>query len=104
VVKTVQVSYLLFDANGTPTRARAAVGFIQQDWGQLDSGYQRGQNPTSRTEPRKTWLVEAGQSLHLIAHREYGHVRHWRHIADSNNILNPLDLQPGQILVLPPLP
>jgi nucleoid-associated protein YgaU len=105
VITKVVISYLLFDGDGTPTRARAAVDFIQQDWQQLDSGYTGlGQNPTSRTEPRKTWLVEQGQSLHLIAYEEYGHVRHWRHIADSNKILNPLDLQPGQVLVLPPLP
>lgn len=98
VVTEVEVTYMLFDVDGTPVRAKAKVGFLQHD--EYDNP---PQNPTTRTEPRKTWVVQQGDTVHQIATYEYGHPSHWRHIADSNNLLNPLALQPGQVLVLPPL-
>lgn len=99
VITDVEISFIMFDPDGKPVRATAAVGFME--W--VSDKANQPQNPTTRTEPRKTWIVQHGQTLHQIAYAEYGHPGHWRHIADSNNLLNPLKLQPGQILVLPPI-
>jgi|GEM_PF-230481 len=98
VVESVSISYTMFDTDGTPVRATAETGFLE--WVEEKTA----QNPTTRTEPRKTWIVQQGQTLHQIAQAEYGHPGYWRHLADSNDLLNPLTLQPGQVLILPPLP
>lgn len=99
VITDVEVNFIMFDPNGKPVRATANVGFLE--WAEAPPS---SQNPTTRTEPRKTWVVQQGQTLHDIAYAEYGHPSHWRHLADSNNLLNPLKIQPGQVLILPPLP
>lgn len=99
VITDVEISFIMFDPDGKPVRATAKVGFLEYTPPPLGST-----NPTTRTEPRKTWIVQAGQDLHDIAYAEYGHPSHWRHLADSNNLLNPLKITPGQVLILPPLP
>ena len=98
VVTQVKVRYKLFYPNGTPARAEANVDFLQYDW--EDDGYQ---NPTTRTEARKTYRVQQGERLDMIANAQYGHPSHWRYLAEVNHLLDPLDLQPGQILLIPPL-
>lgn len=100
VVTKVEVQFTLFYADGTPARAKAKVSFLQFDSSDDQSG---PTNPTTRTEVRRTHIVQAGERLDMIAYQEYGHPSHWRHIAEANQILDPLDLQPGQILALPPL-
>lgn len=101
VVDSVTITYSLFLPDGTPVRATAKVGFKQHD----DSDdRQRSQNPTTRTEARKTRIVQAGDRLDLIAHQEYGQAAHWRFLAEANGLLDPRALKPGQILSIPPLP
>jgi len=101
VVEEVSVSYTLFDPDGTPVRADATVKFVQQD----DSDdFLRGQNPTTRTEARKTRVVEQGERLDLIAFQEYGSAANWRFLAEVNGLDDPRILEPGTVLVIPPLP
>ncbi len=95
-LRSCNVTYKLFKPDGTPIRAEAQVSFEIVG---LEDG---SQNPTTRTEARKTWIVREGERLDWIAYREYGNAAHWRHIAEANGIANPFDLQPGQILRLPP--
>ena len=101
VVIKVEVQFTLFYADGTPARAKASVSFMQYDPSDDRSGLT---NPTSRTEARRTHVVQLGERLDNIAHAEYGHPAHWRHIAQANGLLDPFDLRPGQVLALPPLP
>jgi nucleoid-associated protein YgaU len=101
VITKVEISFVMFLADGTPVRARTKVDFIQLD--PLDDR-QGSTNPTSRTIPKKTRQVEMGERLDLIAYQEYGHSQHWRYLAEVNKIEDPKDLFPGQILVIPPLP
>jgi nucleoid-associated protein YgaU len=61
------------------------------------------QNPTSRSDPRKTYIAHSGQRLDQIAYEEYNDARHWRLLAESNNMDNPFSLSDGQILVVHPL-
>lgn len=101
VVKKVVIDYTLFDPDGTPIRASADIDFLQDD----DSDdYAGSTNPTTRTEARKTHIVRQGERLDMIAYREYGAPQHWRHLAQANGLRDPRALQPGQILILPPLP
>lgn len=101
VVTQVTVSYTLFDPDGTPIRAEATVNLKQQDDSDDFPGFT---NPTTRTEARKTRLVQEGDRLDLIAYQEYGAVGHWRHLAEANGLEDPRALQAGQILIIPPLP
>lgn len=100
VVEKVTVEYTLFDPDGTPIRASASIELKQQD---DRDDYAGSTNPTTRTEARKTHIVQQGDRLDLIAYREYGSPGHWRHLAQANGLHDPRDLRPGQIIVLPPL-
>ncbi|MBA3533212.1 MAG: LysM peptidoglycan-binding domain-containing protein [Ardenticatenales bacterium] len=98
LLSSLKVSYTLFLPDGTPIRAKADVSFEQI------SKETPGQNPTSRSEARKTWLVVEGETLDWIAYKEFGDPAKWRHIAETNNLKNPRTLRPGQLLKIVPLP
>jgi nucleoid-associated protein YgaU len=97
-VTKVSQTYNLFLQDGTPVRATVKVSFQQ-----ANNEVIAPQNPTSRTPPRKVWVVTAGETLDWIAYREYGDAEAWRHIAETNHLANPRDLRPGQVLTLLPL-
>jgi hypothetical protein len=99
-VPSVSVTFSMFLGNGTPIRAEAKLTLKQYQ----DETLFAAQNPTSRSEARKTRVVIDGETLDWIAYQEYGDPRHWRHIAATNNLADPLALRPGQILRLVPLP
>jgi nucleoid-associated protein YgaU len=98
-VPSVSVTFTMFLGNGTPVRAEAQLTLKQYK----DEALFKAQNPTSRSEARKTWIVEAGQTIDWIAYQEYGDASKWRHIAETNRLANPLDLRPGQVLRLTPI-
>jgi nucleoid-associated protein YgaU len=99
---SVDVTYNLFMPNGTPIRSEMTVAFEEQaSMEELDRLWQ---NPTSRSEARKTWVVREGDRLDYIAYQEYKDSSRWRHIAETNGIEDPFNLRPGQILKLVPLP
>jgi nucleoid-associated protein YgaU len=98
VITKITQKFTMFKADGTPVRAEVSVTFkqVEQKPGR--------QNPTTRSETRKIWVVHEGETLDWIAYQEYGDPAHWRHIAETNSLDNPRDLQPGQVLKLVPLP
>jgi len=49
----------------------------------------------------KRWTVREGDSLWLIAGRQYGDPAQWRFIAEANSIEDPRYLEPGQELIIP---
>ncbi len=98
VITKLAEKFLMFKSDGTPLRAEVTVTFKQV------AEATSGQNPTTRTEPRKIWVVHEGQTLDWIAYQEYGDPAQWRHIAETNDLADPLDIRPGQVLKLVPLP
>jgi nucleoid-associated protein YgaU len=97
VIKQITQNFTMFKPDGTPVRANVDVTFSETELGK------KGQNPTTRSESRKIWVVHEGQTLDWIAYREYGDPACWRHIAETNDLADPLDLRPGQVLKLTPL-
>ncbi|AOS64296.1 CIS tube protein [Actinoalloteichus hymeniacidonis] len=96
VLTSFSVEYSLFDVDGTPLRASCSLGIEEA------SGETPLQNPTSGGEDaRRTHLVVAGDSLPLLAFREYGVATAWRIIAQANEIDDPMELRPGSELLLP---
>jgi nucleoid-associated protein YgaU len=98
VVQSVNITYTMFAPDGTPIRAKADVTFKQQDYW---DDWLPAQNPTSRTDPRRTRVVDSRQRLDLIAYEEYGDSRYWRVLAEANHLDDPFSLQDGQIIVIP---
>jgi nucleoid-associated protein YgaU len=99
-IQSITVRYTMFLSDGTPVRARANVSLRQHRDEQLFPP----QNPTSRSAARKMHVVTEGESIDWIAYQEYGRPSHWRHIAETNDLDDPRDLRPGQVLNLVPLP
>lgn len=99
VVESVSQVFSFFKENGTPLRANVTIMLREV----YDKAELPPQNPTSRTEVRRTWVVEKGQRIEWIAHNIYGTTSAWRHLAEVNNLTNPMMLRPGQILKIVPL-
>lgn len=99
-IEKVDQTFVLFKEDGTPLRVTAKVAFKQA----VDEQLFPPQNPTTLTTPRKLWVVTEGDTLDWIAFQEYGDAEEWRHIAETNQLANPRQLRPGQILSLTPLP
>jgi nucleoid-associated protein YgaU len=98
VVEKVEITFTMFAPDGTPIRAKADIDFKQDDfWDDLIPA----QNPTSRSDSRKTRIVNSRQRLDQIAYEEYGDSRYWRLLAEANQLEDPFRLQDGQLLVIP---
>jgi hypothetical protein len=97
VVSSVTLKFTMFLADGTPVRATGDVTFTQA----TDGKTYPFQNPTSRSQPRKTRVIMPGDRLDLIAFDEYGDANRWYELAQANRLDDPLDLKPGQVLEIP---
>ena len=98
VLSTMTQRFSMFLEDGTPVRATLSCGFLESV-------------PRSRSRARerhsadvtKTRHVRRGDTLHSIAADEYNDPALWRHIATANGIVNPRDVQPGTVLIIPRL-
>lgn len=97
-VASVNASYTLFDTSGIPLRATASLTVTEV------GGAMPGQNPTSggRTG-RRIHRLAHGDTLEMLAYREYGDATAWRLIAEANEIDDTVRLCPGSELLLPAL-
>lgn len=101
VVTSIDTNFTMFLEDGTPTRATVNLSLKQAK----DPGNFPAQNPTSGgIAGHKRYVVQQRETLDLIAAQEYGQASHWRHIAEANNIDDPMRIRPGTVLALPPLP
>ncbi|MCC7366407.1 MAG: LysM peptidoglycan-binding domain-containing protein [Dehalococcoidia bacterium] len=100
VVTSITQKFTLFLPDGTPARATVNLSLRQAE----DPGQFPFQNPTSGgAAGHRTRVVQQRETLDIIAAQEYGESKHWRAIAEANNIDDPLRLQPGTVLALPPI-
>lgn len=97
-LKSVAAVYQLFREDGKPVRGEVTLTLLEY------GGKPARQNPTSGGEPgSRAHRVVAGDTLASIAYNEYGSAGEWRRIADANPVItDPLRLQPGTALVVPP--
>jgi hypothetical protein len=100
VLERVGGRFTLFLADGTPVRATLSVTFKEF----IDVEVEVRRTPTESADHTKTRSVIRGDTLSSIAAAEYGDPAKWRLIADTNRIDNPRVLEPGRVLVIPPLP
>ena len=96
-LKQATIKLQEFDQTGKTTRATATITLEQ-----VTSDTKR-QNPTSGgPASNRAHVVGAGDSLASIAFREYDDAALWRGLADLNGIDDPMRLQVGRRLIVPP--
>lgn len=99
LVESVQQRFTLFSPEGVPLRAQLTVSL--KEFKTLDQ--QITQIDFQSPDFTKTHVVQQGETLNAIAHQAYGESSRWREVADHNGIDDPLAVEPGTILTLPPL-
>jgi nucleoid-associated protein YgaU len=101
IVERLQVKFTYFASNGMPLRAKADLQLKQ--W--KDEAERPLQNPTSHTPTLDTvHRLAHGETLDRVAAKHYADATRWRLIAEANNVVDPLALKPGVLLVIPELP
>jgi nucleoid-associated protein YgaU len=97
-VSSVTAKYTLFTPGGMPVRAVCTVNLEEV------SGEPGGQNPTSGAlAARDAHTLTAGDSLQSLAYQAYGNPELWRHIAEANDIDDPMRLRLGSTVLVPAL-
>ena len=100
VLTRVQQRYVLFRPDGTPVRARLTVSLSEYRNLELEAKVIKRQT----VDYTKVHVVAVGDTLPLVAHREYADASAWRAIAIRNDITDPRSLPEGATLAIPRLP
>ena len=98
-IKTLGITYKLFDRGGDPIRAELDATFIH------DESQEAINKKANKQSPDVTHLhtVKSGDTLPFLCKQIYGSQRHYLMIARKNNLDDFRNLTPGQQLVFPPL-
>ncbi len=97
IIERVTKRFTMFLPEGIPVRATLNVTLKEY----TEVNVQVRRIDTHSSDLTKRWVVTQGDSLWLIAAKEYGNPGDWRLIASANKIDNPRILYPGQELVVP---
>lgn len=101
VVQNLTVNFTYFAASGRPLRAKVSLTLNQLD----DEHTRPLQNPTSFTPaPHAVHVVRPGETLDRIAAARYQDSGKWRLIAETNAVLDPLNVPAGTTLIIPEQP
>jgi nucleoid-associated protein YgaU len=98
VLTSLNQRFTLFLEDGTPVRATLSCSFLG-----VSLQWQRRKGELQSSDVAKTRRVRRNDTLHSIAAEEYRDPALWRHIARANGIVNPRDLEPGTVLMIPRL-
>ncbi|OPX86529.1 MAG: LysM domain protein [Pelotomaculum sp. PtaB.Bin104] len=99
VLERVNQRFTMFLDSGIPVRATLSVTFKE-----YKTITEQLQSPPRQSADRtKHRVIKQGDSLWLLADREYGDPGLWRMIAEANNIDNPRTLEAGREIIIPPL-
>ncbi len=99
IITGYSAEYTMFSMEGKPIRATVHLTITEEK----DASAAARENPFESPDRTKTRLVVEGMSLWSIAYEEYDDCEKWRVIANANNLMNPLDIRPGQIIKVPAL-
>jgi nucleoid-associated protein YgaU len=98
LVEDIAVRYTMFADDLTPVRAVVKLNLAEYKTANEQQRQRANPGPADRMKRR---TVRQGDTLALLAFKEYDDPRRWRAIAEANNIDNPRVLRPGQQLVIP---
>jgi nucleoid-associated protein YgaU len=89
----------MFQPDGTPARATVTVSF--KEYRSLQTQLREPRRESADKSKRRQ--LDSSDSLWLLAYREYNDPSLWRKIADATDLDDPLDIEPGTWLTVPPL-
>lgn len=98
VLEEVESRFILFHPDGTPLRAALGLRFRERLPGEDED-----RKPLQSPDRAKRRVVRQGDTLPLIAFQEYRDPGEWRRIAAANEISDPQELSPGQVILVPPI-
>ena len=99
VITELQQTFTMFMPSGMPVRARMELTLTSV----TDVAHKKKESPFESPDRTKYRTVHQGEHLWNFAVQGYGDPEEWRVIARENGLMNPLDLQPGQVIKLPAL-
>ncbi len=99
VLEKLDVNYVLFHNDGVPLRAQLDLTLKEY----RTAAQQVAETPRSSPTVEKSYVVAVGDTLSSISAAVYRDASLWRELARANNIANPRDLRPGQVLTVPRL-
>lgn len=99
VITGYSAEYTMFSMEGKPIRATVRLSIAEEK----DPAAAARENPFESPDRTKTRVLVEGMSLWSVAYEEYNDCEKWRIIAKANNIMNPLDIRPGQVIKVPAL-
>ena len=99
IIEKVSQKFTYFLDDGTPVRATLNVTFKEYKTVEDQLAELKYQS-ADRTKLRE---IKEGDSLWLLASKEYNDPQAWKVIADHNQLDNPRLVAPGSVLELPPL-
>lgn len=99
VLTSLNITYNLFDREGTPLRAKINCSFLER----IGPGKEGRQSRLESPDLTKYIVFKAGDSLPLIAKDKYNDPSYYLQIAKVNKLRNFRNIQPGERLILPPL-
>jgi hypothetical protein len=97
-VEKITRRFTMFREDGTPVRATLNVTFKEYK----TIAEQLSGTPRHSADRTKVRVLTGGDNIWLLAEREYGDWREWRRIAEANQIDNPLSIEAGRSLIVPP--
>jgi nucleoid-associated protein YgaU len=100
VVQNVQQRFTLFSPEGVPLRATLTLEL--REYRTLDQQIEAIFHQSA--DHTRTRVVQRGDTLSGIAGELYGDPARWRAIAEHNGIVDPLAVEAGTALEIPPLP
>jgi nucleoid-associated protein YgaU len=92
-VTGLDVNYTMFLPNGVPVRCTCKLTLTEVPETAIKSS----------PDTAHVRLVNRGDTLQGLAFREYDDPGKWRRIADANGIDDPMQLEPGRRLLIPPI-
>ncbi len=98
IITGIKREFTYFYRDGIPGRVKLGVTLkpykpVEEMAAQLD---------LHSSDITKERVFKEGDSLFLLAYREYGDPREWRRVAEANGIDDPLRIEAGTKLLLPP--
>ena len=99
IIERVSQKFTYFLDDGTPVRATLSVTFKEYRTVKDQLKHLKCES-ADRTKLRE---FKEGDSLWLLASKEYNDPQQWKVIADHNQLDNPRLIAPGSLLELPPL-
>lgn len=97
IVSSLKKDFTYFYHNGIPARVKIALTLKPYDTVE----HTQALLDLHSSDISKERILNEGDSIFLMSHREYNHSSSWRLIAQKNNIDNPLLISSGSKLLIP---